>query len=515
MDANRVFGALGMALAIAWTATADILVTVDPSETIGPIKIMNAVNNGPSKGLADQGRGNFAAYKALRIPYARTHDSINQASSNGHTVDISAVFPDFNADETDPANYDFTYTDRFLENIIAAGTEPFFRLGQTIENGIKKYHVFPPKDYAKWARICEHVIRHCNEGWCNGHKWNIKYWEIWNEPDAQTDELRHTSSQWQGTRVQFFEFYKVAAQHLKKCFPHLKIGGPSLGWRKDWTEAFLAYQQKAGTEIDFFSWHDYERRPDRAIRRKAYAFRELLDRYGYSKAESIMNEWNYIKEWTIDFPYAVRAMSKEKGGAYTAMTLSLGQDAPIDMLMYYDARPGTVYNGLFDFYTYAPRPAYYALFSWADMRELGTQVRSTVELPDRAALLAKAKEESEREYPPLPYESSWIITNELVTATAAKGADGKLGILVTRFADDDNITAAEKVTLRLGSGVFEGRVRAYVTDMHHLHSATHLFLEADGSVTFNLLPNSFAFIEARVKPHDPSSGGGVPPAAAK
>jgi hypothetical protein len=51
--------------------------------------------------------------------------------------------------------------------------------------------------------------------------------------------------------------------------------------------------------------------------------------------------------------------------------------------------------------------------------------------------------------------------------------------------------------------------------MHHLHSATHLFLEADGSVTFNILPNSFAFIEARVKQHDPSSGGGVPPAAAK
>ena len=25
--------------------------------------------------------------------------------------------------------------------------------------------MLPPKDYAKWARICEHVVRHYNEGW--------------------------------------------------------------------------------------------------------------------------------------------------------------------------------------------------------------------------------------------------------------------------------------------------------------------------------------------------------------
>ena len=150
-------------------ASADVLVTVDVAKEVGPVKIMNAVNNGPSKARADQSRGNFADYRALRIPYARTHDSINQATSNGHTVDISAVFPNFDADENDPKSYDFAYTDKFLETILAAGTEPFFRLGQTIENGIKKYHVFPPKDYAKWARICEHVIRHCNAGWCGGH----------------------------------------------------------------------------------------------------------------------------------------------------------------------------------------------------------------------------------------------------------------------------------------------------------------------------------------------------------
>lgn len=496
-----------MMVAAAAPSVADILVTVDANDVVGPVKIMNAVNNGPSKARADQSRGNFASYKALRVPYARTHDSIDQATSNGHTVDISAVFPDFDADETDPKNYDFAYTDRFLETIIAAGTEPFFRLGQTIENGIKKYHVFPPKDYAKWARICEHVIRHCNEGWCNGHRWNIRYWEIWNEPDAQRDENRHLSCQWQGTKAQFFEFYKVAARHLKKCFPHLKIGGPALGFRKDWADEFLAYQRAAGTEIDFFSWHDYNRRPDLAISMKAYRFRELLDKHGYEKTESILNEWNYVKNWTTDFPYTASAISQVKGGAYTAMMMSLCQDAPVDMLMYYDARPGTIFNGLFDIYTYAPRPAYYALFSWADMRELGTQVRTAVEFPDRAAVLAKAEEESRWEYPPLPYESKFNITNELVTATAARADDGRLGVLVTRFSDDDNLTAPEKMTLRPRKGVLAGRVRAYVTDVHRLHSPEHLFIDDDGSVSLNLLPNSFAFIEVEaIRPKPAGSG---------
>ena len=42
-------------------------VTIDPAKTVGPIKTMNAVNNGPSKARADQSRGNFDAYKAARI----------------------------------------------------------------------------------------------------------------------------------------------------------------------------------------------------------------------------------------------------------------------------------------------------------------------------------------------------------------------------------------------------------------------------------------------------------------
>jgi hypothetical protein len=450
---------------------AAAFVTVDPATEVGPVKPMNAVNNGPVAARSDQSRSNFSDFKALRVPFARTHDSINQATSNGHTVDISAVFPDFEADENDPASYDFAYTDAFLETIIAAGTKPFFRLGQTIENGIKKYHVFPPKDFAKWARVCEHVILHCNESWCDGHRWGIEYWEIWNEADAQPDELRHTSCQWQGTKAEFFEFYETVAKHLKGRFPNLKIGGPSLGWRMDWTEDFLKWQSGRGTPIDFFSWHCYERGFTN-LKSKSREVRRLLDENGYPGAESILDEWNYIKDWTTDFPYSVRVIASNVGGAFTAAYMCEAQNSPIDMLMYYDARPATVFNGLFDFYTFSPLPAYYALFSWADLRELGTQVATEVATPSTN-------------------------DNTVVTAVAAKGADDSLGVLVARYCDDRNVTASETFTLRLASGRFAGRVRGYVTDEDRLHSPVHLVAKDDGTVSFTLAPNAFIYIETR------------------
>lgn len=453
--------------------TATALVSVDVAKEIGPVKLMNAVNNGPVAPRSDQSRGNFADFRALRVPYARTHDSINQATSNGHTVDISAVFPDFSADENDPANYDFVYTDAFLKTIVAANTKPFFRLGQTIENGIKKYHVFPPADYAKWARICEHVILHCNEGWGGGHRWGIEYWEIWNEPDAQPDERRAESCQWQGTKAEFFAFYETVAKHLKGRFPELKIGGPALGFRMDWAEEFVKWQRERGTPIDFFSWHMYRGGVPR-LESQSRDVRRILDENGYSTAESILDEWNYIKNWTTDFPYSARAISTHEGGAFTAAFLCAAQNSPVDMLMYYDARPSTVFNGLFDFYTFAPRPAYYALFSWADLRELGMQVEARV-------------------------ESAASKGGSSVRAVAAKDAKGALGVMIVRYCDNRNVTASETVTLRLASGRFSGRVRGYVTDENRLHSPVHLFPSDDRTVTFTLAPNAFIYIETTVE----------------
>ena len=76
---------------------------IDFNTVVGKFKPMNAVNNGPVKARPDQSMGNFSDYQALRIPLARIHDA-NLCSSYGgpHTVDVHAIFPDFNADENAP-----------------------------------------------------------------------------------------------------------------------------------------------------------------------------------------------------------------------------------------------------------------------------------------------------------------------------------------------------------------------------------------------------------------------------
>lgn len=83
---------------------------------VGKIKDMHAVNNGPVyKRTAGQDLTNLHDYKAARIPYARTHDaSICYNYGGEHTVDITAIFPDMNADPYDPNSYDFTLTDEYL-----------------------------------------------------------------------------------------------------------------------------------------------------------------------------------------------------------------------------------------------------------------------------------------------------------------------------------------------------------------------------------------------------------------
>ncbi|MBQ2705047.1 MAG: hypothetical protein IJF58_05810 [Clostridia bacterium] len=338
----------------------------------GKFKLLNATNGGPicKRHATDQARSNFDDYKAARIPYTRNHDSaVNNCYGGPYSHDISCIFPNFYADPTDPASYDFACTDEEILKGLAAGTKTFFRLGQTIEHQIVKHNTLPPKDFQKWAVICEHIIRHYTEGWADGFYHDMPYWEIWNEPDLDGDDSPNKRT-WGGTKAQFFDFYEIAAKHLKSCFPHLKIGGPAIAGNTEWAEDFLCEMQKRKVPLDFFSWHIYAVTPER-VELRANKVRELLDKYGYGDAESILNEWNYIKGWGIDeqgvnrYIYSLEVMRGIKGASFVASVICKAQASSIDMLMYYDTRPSG-FNGAFDFYTLKTLKGYYPLY-WYGM----------------------------------------------------------------------------------------------------------------------------------------------------
>lgn len=346
------------------------------SSPCGTFKRMNAVNNGPvhKRHATDQYVDNLAAYRAAKIPFARNHDASFCPSYGGaFTVDISAVFPRFEADVNDPASYDFACTDEYIAVTLEAGTETFYRLGQRIEHEIRKHNTLPPPDFHKWAAICEHIIRHYNEGWANGYRYNIRYWEIWNEADLDPDDCPQKRT-WGGTAEQYFELYEITAKHLKACFPQLRIGGPALAHSvNDWAERFLSHVERTRTPLDFFSWHIYCTTPEKMMEKNARV-QALLERHGLGGAENILDEWNYIRGWDADFVYSLRQISGLKGASFTLACMCEAQKSSIDMLMYYDARP-CGFNGLFAPYTLEPLKGYYP-FLWYGMLYGRQEVRA-------------------------------------------------------------------------------------------------------------------------------------------
>ena len=356
-------------------------VSVNFKEVTGKVKPMHAVNNGPVyKFAADQRITNIDAFREAGIPYARNHDASFYATYGGnHTVDVAFIFPDFDADPTDPASYDFACTDEYMKVMYYAGVKCFYRLGHRIEHEVKKYGTLPPKDFHKWAVVCEHIIRHYTEGWANGFTYDVEYWEIWNEPDLDPDDSPNKRC-WGGTQAEFFELYHITATHLKACFPHLKIGGPAVSGSLNWSRAFLS-QLRA--PLDFFSWHIYTNRIEKAIER-AEAMRALLDEYGFQSTESILNEWNYVRSWEpAILRYSYAQQNKSKGASFSLAMMCAAQKSSIDLLMYYDARPMTNWNGMFDMtqIEHSTLTGYYPFPMFNVLYRMGTEVSSSADDP--------------------------------------------------------------------------------------------------------------------------------------
>ena len=373
-------------------------ITINTKKTVKKMKPMHGGGQPPigGKDLTEY----FHYMTEAGIPFSRLHD-VGGVFGGGRFVDIPNIFRNFDADETDPQSYDFTFTDHLLKALIEAGVEPYYRLGITIENQayIKPYHTFPPKDAEKWARICEHIIRHYTEGWASGYHYNIHYWEIWNEPEVQEKMM------WCGTDEEYYNLYTVTAKHLKSCFPHLKIGGyASCGFYAiapkikidpetnlpgtippsehennlmHFFYGFFEYIKKHNAPIDFFSWHSYAD-VSRVVIMDKWLHNELK-RLGYAGLETHLNEWD---------PYAKEFGTAHHSTEVAAMMIAM-QHGHTDACMIYDMRTNTApYCPLFDIKTHKPIHAYYSLVAFNQLYKLGYQVQSECDTDRLYALAA-------------------------------------------------------------------------------------------------------------------------------
>ena len=444
---------------------------VDPSVIKGPIKPMNAVNNGPNVAdYADQ----MEDFRILNIPFCRTHDSTIDGYYGYHLVDISEIFPDFTKDPDKESSYNFSETDFFIKNLLDSGAKVMYRLGQSIEtHPTKKYHIYPPKDFKKWAKICEHVIMHYNEGWANGFHYDIQYWEIWNEADLDhaLDQWETNPFMWAGPIEEFHKLYAIAAKHLKKCFPDLKIGGPSycrILRDKTFFPQFFEYMQANNVPIDFVSWHKYDVDPAYYVQ-EAYILRDWMKQYGYENAELFLTEWNY---WQLKNPgsvssneyYNIETRINIKGAAFVGAIMCAMQDAPVDMLMYYDFRVNVdSFCGLYDPQTRQHMPTYYTFYAWSKL--LGDQCNVSLEGD----------------------------ADDIYAVAAVK--DGKTVLMLTRYNGDNNACNITTINIKVNGYTPGERVYCHLTDYQHNYTEIPLFPAEDGTVSVKLNNNSIAIVE--------------------
>lgn len=444
-------------------------VSADFSKTIGPMKPVHGFNNASR----ECGYGPMLEdFIALKPPFVRLHDTCG-FYGGAHYVDIPNIFPDFSAPADDPASYDFTLTDLYIKPLVENGIKVMYRLGVTIEHAPKKYHVYPPADFNKWADICEHIVRHYNCGWADGYNWGIEYWEVWNEPDGIQENVEPNGPpMWNGTAQQYYELYSITANRIKSMHPDVKIGGYSscyitgkfngscweagdASYFTDFLEYISGHKTKA--PLDFFTYHGYLGKNYIGKIETEYTFvKTTLSHYGFTDTEIHDTEWNTNianGERAKDRTEYYVNMRNHKGASHAAAALFEMQRLGLDGAMFYDAQLWWSYGCLFEVPSLEPTKTYYAFELFSEMYKQGSACE--------------------------------IIADKGVYACAASGRKDILGL-----ANTGESGIEIRLTLK---GCHSWKYKIIVTDEEHCKETVAEF-NAESGIDFILNPYSFVEI---------------------
>jgi len=307
-------------LVVNVSSSSIIPLEVDFSKTVGRIRSLLGVNVASPAPLLVPFQ---EQYRKIGVDYVRTHDAFD-------AFDINIVFPNVRADPASESSYNFTSTDSQVEAIRSVGAQVLYRLGYSFSfYGVP---IFPeqPRDYARFAEVCKHIVMHYNYGWANGFHYGIQYWEVWNEPD-----LRQL---WAGTPQEYFALYDTVARTLKSVDPQIKVGGPALAGNVTLLEKFLQFCKANESPLDFVSWHIYpgEISPPthlsgpHLMAETAWQIQDLLETYQFDKVENFITEWNFCFSTS-----ASPCDWKARGAAWAASALIYLQDTSVSRAFRY------------------------------------------------------------------------------------------------------------------------------------------------------------------------------------
>jgi len=155
--------------------------------------------------------------------------------------------------------YSFLNADRIVDFFQSIDVRPFVELSfmpAPLASGTKtvfcyRGNVTPPKDYRQWKDAVKQLLNHWR-GHDGAEQMRDWYVEVWNEPNWRPF--------WTGTRQDYFELYRYAAEAVKEIDADFKVGGPATAQNR-WISEFLDHCERHKLPVDFVSTHHYPNDP--------------------------------------------------------------------------------------------------------------------------------------------------------------------------------------------------------------------------------------------------------------
>lgn len=258
------------------------------------------------------------------LTLVRSFDWISRLDTRNNP---QSLFPDWDADPTDPLSYNFAATDEWVDAVHRVGADVLFTIASSIPQ-----NKLPALDIVTYGVVVEHVVRHYATGWANGPAKPVRRFEFGDQPDLGPLHF-------DGPAEAFYEMYEAFANAVTRVDETLVLGGPSLAFPLNadapMREGFLEFVRQRKLRLDFFSylWFVDSSRDPLDFRFVAEELRSLLDRYDFTDTRLVLTYWNYLAIPNTSAP-------PEEKGAFQAATAIYLQDTLNDEALFFRADSG-------------------------------------------------------------------------------------------------------------------------------------------------------------------------------
>ena len=317
------------------------LVSVDFSVSVGKVSAMHGMCNGPVSYGADLSE----MFREIGVPCVR-FDCTDSALS-ACAVDLSRIFKNPDADPALSENYDFSYTDRYVEAARKSGAEIIFRLGESPDPLLSGKKVEIPEDLDRLALVCVNVIKHYNDGWAGGYSLGIDRFEIWS----------HDSSLDGRECLREFELYRRVASAITIYDGTLRVGGMGFDGLDTACREFVRYCAKNRVRLDFLTLSCFGADP-REMGEQLRTAMAYVRNCGLSDTEIVVAKWGYLDVEALEGQPASRvlagggermvglrrklfeAQASVKGAAYVGAFMLEAEGIPgVNAACFFDAQP--------------------------------------------------------------------------------------------------------------------------------------------------------------------------------